>query len=115
MGGSAWKREASVRDPAREEEVSARGAGGGEGEEGELLQKSHRAETSEGANDGLLLWRILQWVLNMKLQHHSRTQGICKEKIFYYILTKKKERTERLWPKRKLRRFEACLKFTIVG
>ena len=39
----AWKCEAAVRHPAREEEVSAGGEGGGEGQEGQLLQKSYRS------------------------------------------------------------------------
>ena len=39
----AWKCEAAVGHPAREEEVSAGGEGGGEGQEGQLLQKSYRS------------------------------------------------------------------------
>ena len=39
----AWKCEAAVRHPAREEEVAAGGEGGGEGQEGQLLQKSYRS------------------------------------------------------------------------
>merc|ERR1712088_1165412 len=34
--------------------------GGGEGQEGQLLQKSYRTEKSQGADDGLLLRRLLQ-------------------------------------------------------
>ena len=39
----AWKCEAAVGHPAREEEVAAGGEGGGEGQEGQLLQKSYRS------------------------------------------------------------------------
>merc|ERR1712032_696546 len=49
-----------------------------EGEEGKLLQKSHRAETSEGANDGLLLWRIPKVLQSLQILRCRGSSSWCR-------------------------------------